>query len=256
MGDLSVSAAVNDHLVLEQCLAASPDIKNGALPLTVYEGFRTSGAAYNKALTESDGRWLLLAHQDVYLPSGFSQRVHQCLAELTVADPDWAVAGLVGATNERVVKGHIWCSGNQKIIGDGQGLPAKVDTIDELAIIIRTDAGLQFDEALPSFHLYGADIVLQAAKAGRTTWVIDSPVVHHSKPVIDLGGGYADAYRYMQRKWADSLPVFNLCCPITASPLTRWVNDLRIRAKNRGTRKRREPLGEPAEIAKRLGFES
>ena len=253
---IAVAAAVNSQQVLDQCLAHSPDIASGKVPLRTYEGYQVAALAYNKALAECDAEWLVLAHQDVYLPKGFIERAVEALTHLTETAPDWAVAGLVGATNDRHVHGRIWCSGNGWEIGDGESLPARVITLDELVLIVRTNAGLQFDAQLPGFHMYGADIVLQAEAQGRTAWAIDAPVVHHSKPVVNLGGDYARASRYMRKKWASRLPVYNLCCPITAIPMTLWVNDLRVRWKNRGRTVRRDAQGDPAEIARRLGYET
>ena len=253
---LAVGAAVNDRTTLADCLARSPDIVSGAISLKTYEGFATAGAAYNRAIDECEAEWLLLAHQDVYLPAGFAARIMAALDDLTLNAPDWAVAGVIGATAAGAVVGRAWCSGNDRVIGDGAGLPAAAATLDELIIILRTGAGVRFDPELPSFHLYATDIVLMAKKASRTTWVVDAPVVHHSRPVVNLGGGYADAWHYMRRKWRAELPIVNLVCPITQFPFALWEKDIRIRIANRGRSVRAEAVGDPVEIAQRLGFEA
>jgi Glycosyltransferase like family len=251
---LAIAAAVNDHATLAQCLARSPDIANGTLMLKTYEGFSTAGIAYNQALDESTAEYLLFAHQDVYLPGGFARRMVAALDQLSTIAPDWAIAGVVGARHGEVI-GKVWCSGNNRVIGEGQSLPARANTLDELIIIVRRSSGLRFDEVLPSFHLYAADIILTAAAAGQTTWVVDVPVVHHSRPVVNLGGGYKEAWNYMRRKWRANLPIENLVCTITASPFSLWEKDLRLRVRHRGRSARAEAVGDPVEIAKRLGFE-
>jgi hypothetical protein len=253
---IAVAAAVNDRAILADCLARSPDILEAKLSLKTYEGFATAGTAYNKALDECDAPWLLLAHQDVYLPTGFAARINATLDQLSQTTPEWAVAGVVGGTNSGAVIGKVWCSGNSRLIEGTADLPARAATLDELIIIIRRDSGLHFDEKLPSFHLYAADIILTAQAAGRSTWVVDAPVVHHSRPVVNLGGGYAQAWNYMRHKWRAQLPVPNLVCPITQSRLTLWEKDLRIRFANRGRSARGDAPGDPVEIAKRLGFEA
>ena len=251
---LDVAAAVNDQAILAQCLARSPDIASGALTLRCYEGYATAGLAYNAAIDGSDAEWLMLAHQDVYLPTGFAAAITAALDDLTHVAPDWGVAGVVGATALGGVVGQVWCSGNARLIGDRDGLPAPAATLDELIIIIRKSTGLRFDEALPSFHLYAADMILEAKKAGHSTWVVDAPVVHHSRPVLNLGGGYAKAWHYMRRKWASELPIVNLVCAIRRSPFTLWEKDLRIRLTHRGRKDRGDASGDPVEIAERLGF--
>lgn len=253
---LAVAAAVNDRMILADCLARSPDIATASLGLKVYEGFETAGLAYNQALDDCDRDWLLLAHQDVYLPTGFAARAIAALDALTSIAPDWAVAGVIGGDGAGDVVGKVWCSGNQRLISGRTSLPARAKTLDELIIIMRPASGLRFDPALPSFHLYAADIILAAEAGGQSCWVIDAPVVHHSRPVVNLGGGYAKAWHYMRRKWQARLPVPNLVCPITRSPLTLWEKDLRIRFANRGRRDRGDAPGDPVEIARRLGFEA
>jgi hypothetical protein len=253
---IAVAAAVNDRAILADCLARSPDIAAGTLSLKTYEGFATAGIAYNQALDECTAPWLLFAHQDVYLPTGFAARIVEALDQLNQTEPDWAVAGVVGGAANGDVIGKVWCSGNSRLIGEGIGLPARAATLDELIIIIRCDSGLRFDPDLPSFHLYAADIILIAQASARSTWVLDAPVVHHSRPVINLGGGYAEAWNYLRHKWRAELPIPNLVCPITGSRLTLWSKDLRIRLAHRGRTERGEAPGDPIEIARRLGFES
>lgn len=253
---ISVAAAVNDRAILADCLARSPDIASGMLSLKSYEGYKTAGTAYNQALDDCETPWLLLAHQDVYLPRDFAARIMQALDALSQTAPDWAVAGVVGGTVSGAVLGKVWCSGNGRLIRGEATLPARAATLDELIIIIRRDSGLRFDAQLPSFHLYAADIILMAEAAGHSSWVVDAPVVHHSRPVINLGGGYAQAWHYMRHKWRAQLPIPNLVCPITRSPLALWEKDLRIRFANRGRSDRGDAPGDPVEIARRLGFEA
>lgn len=253
----AAAAAVNDPAVLHQCLSASPDIASGALSLRTYEGFRSAASAYNRALEETEAEILILVHQDVYLPCGFVAKLETAVLELDEIGPDWGVAGVVGADREGVLYGKVWSTGVSAIIGGEGTLPAQAETLDEVTLLIKTSTGLRFDEHLPGFNLYAADIVQIARGVGLTAWVIDAPAVHHSRPVTKLGGGYMEAWYYMRRKWRDRLPIPNLVCPITLSPLTVIFKDIRIRIKHRG-RGRRGRLApeEPATIAARLGFDA
>lgn len=251
---LAVAAAVNDRAVLDQCLASSPDIKAGAIALRTYEGYSSASIAYNKALEECDAEILIFAHQDVYLPSQFAAKVDKALGELDRVQPEWAVAGVVGVDSDDALHGRSWSTGLRAVIGSNSSLPAPVETLDEMVLILRTSSGLRFDEQLPGFHLYAADIIQMAASAGRSTWVIDAPAIHHSRPVLSLGGSYTEAWRYMRRKWRDRLPIPNLVCPLTRSRWTLWRNHLRIRLKYRRHKERRPPPMDPALIAERLGY--
>ena len=108
----AAAAAVNDHAVLRQCLSASPDIAAGSLPLRTYEGFRSASAAYNRALDEAEADFLILVHQDVYLPRFYLDRLDVALRRLDEIAPDWAVAGVVGADSEGVLHGRVWSTGS------------------------------------------------------------------------------------------------------------------------------------------------
>lgn len=251
----AAAAAINDRDVLGRCLAASPDIVSGAIPLATYEGYRTAGSAYNAALEHSPAPVLILVHQDVYLPAGFAEKLDKALRMLNEHDPRWAVAGVVGCHPDGHVVGHTWCSGNDRVIGTPENLPQPVASLDELLLVIRIDAHLRFDPKLPSFHLYATDIVQTALRAGRTSYAIDVPVIHHSRPIADLGAAYRQAYRYMQRKWRNALPIPNPVFYINQSILPLLVRDLKKRIRNRGRARPPAPTGDPAEIARRLGFE-
>lgn len=251
----AAAAAVNDDGILAQCLSRSPDIVSGALSLKTYRNYRTAGEAYNQGMDHANADYVIFAHQDVFLPQGSLERLTHAIDELNISAPDWAVAGVIGLDGTGALRGETWCSGNDRVIGDGTALPAVAVALDELLIIVRRASGIRFDPNLPSFHLYAADIILTAEAAGKSSWVIHLPVVHHSRPVVNLGGGYADAWHYMRRKWRAQLPVQNLVCPITASPFTLWIKDFRVRVRNGWRDSRGDAPGDPVQIAERLRYQ-
>jgi hypothetical protein len=252
---IDAAAAVNNTDVLANCLARSPDVASGALTLRTYEGYRTAGAAYNQALAESAADVLVLAHQDVYLPSGFLAGAREQVRRLDALDPDWALAGVTGLDAQGTFHGRTWSTGLGQLLGEAPAAPVAVETVDEMLLFVRRGSGLQFDADLPGFHLYAADAIQIAKAHGRRSYVIDAPAIHHSRAVVALDGGYRKAYRYMQRKWRAQLPIPNLVCPITRSPLTLILRDARIRRRHRGKPRPAEPRDDPSAIAQRLGFE-
>jgi len=251
----AIAAAVNDRDVLDRCLRASPDVREGGIPVAVYEGYKSAGAAYNAALDEAAGEILILAHQDVYLPRNFIALLGAKLAELDALDPDWAVVGLMGSMDDGQRVGSSWSSGLAGVMFAPGTLPARVQSLDEMLIVVKVAAGLRFDPALPSFHLYGTDIVQSARKAGRSAYVVDAPVIHHSRPLVELGGGYRSAYRYMQHKWRANLPIANPVCKIQRSILPLLYLDWKIRFRKRGQKRTGNPTEDPSEIARRVGYE-
>jgi hypothetical protein len=250
-----IAAAVNDHAVLELCLNRSPAIVSGEAKLRLYEGFATAGSAYNQALADSAAPYLVLVHQDIYLPRNFIANVQGQIERLNQIDPNWAVAGAIGATAAGDVVGQTWSSGLRQIVGEKTEQPVAVEALDEMLLIIRRAAGVAFDPDVPSFHLYGTDIIQTAKARGMKSYVIDVPVIHHSRPTVDLRGGYRVAYGYLQRKWRGFLPIQNLICPIYPTMIPFWICNARMLKRVRGDTTRREPEGDPVEIARQLGLE-
>lgn len=253
---LRLVAAVNDPAVLANCLARSPDVATGRLTLTAYENRSSATAAYNEAIADvPDDSILILAHQDVYLPAGWADRLEAMLADLAQVDPGWAVAGLVGKTREDVFVGHVWSTGmDMELVGD-RPLPVRVACLDELVLVLRVDSGLRFDPALPGFHLYGVDIVQAALRAGRGAWAIDAPVVHHDKPIPSLDPSYRAAWRHEKRAWRAVLPIPTLIVPLDRQPFRLIRGDIQLRRGLGGGRTRAAPTSDPKAIARRLGWE-
>lgn len=252
----SIAAAVNDDLVLKHNLLSSPDLVRGQISLRTYKGQPCAGLAYNTALEEASSDLIAFLHQDVYLPSGWSERVLYIAHKLDQMDPDWAVLGIFGKSESADHVGRVWSTGLGKELNHACSEPVRTISVDELAIILKVSSGLTFDPNLPSFHLFGTDIVQTARSRGLGAYVADLPVIHNSRPVTSLGGGYARAYRHMQKKWHDRLPLDTLVVPIRASTMTLWKAQARFMWKRR-FRNDRGSASElnPAEIARSLGYE-
>jgi hypothetical protein len=251
-----IAAAVNDRVILENCLGRSPDIRSGEVELVIYEGCPSASKAYNRALDDAGEAIVVLAHQDVYLPRGFIERLYLQLARVEETDPDWAVLVSFGLDHRGRPAGRVWSTSWGRVF-EGEGpLPSKVITGDELLLIVRGDGKMRFDEELPGFHLYCSDMILEGEKRKRSSYAVDLPVIHHERGVDYVRSDYRAAYRYMARKWHDRLPLPNLCVPLSANPLVYWKKywTMRINAM-RGKLTIGVPTSNPAEIAKRLGFE-
>jgi len=142
------------------------------------------------------------------------------------------------------------------MVGAAIEKPQKVESFDELVLVVRQDAGLQFDDNLPGYHLYGTDIAQTALAAGRTAYAFDGPVIHNSMPIRRLDRSYRRAYDYMRGKWAGKLPILTSVMPLTpwGWPLKKhWMKTM-LKARFRSCRLGvRHPA--PQELARELGFE-
>ena len=75
-----------------------------------------------------------------------------------------------------------WVEDRGRVLSEGPGLPAPIATLDELLLVVRKDAPLRFDPEL-GFHLYGADLCLQARECGLAVVALGAPCRHNSQSV-------------------------------------------------------------------------
>jgi len=159
---ISFVCATNDDEVLNDNLLASEVVKRNEVILQ--RGYKNIPQAYNEA--KPKGELVVYIHQDVWLPPDWK------IPEMK----DWDVLGVAGVIKngeykDRIKKG--WVRDRGKDWGSPEGLPARVDTLDELLLITKGD--IKFDENL-KFHFYGADICL-----GRRAYAINAYCHHNSK---------------------------------------------------------------------------
>lgn len=209
--------AVNNESTLRQCLLASPCVVR-AQQVLVLRGAKSAGIAYNEGLALAASEICVFAHQDVYLPEAWDEKLKVCLETLEAADSNWAVLGVFGirrATQEPV--GHVYCTGLGRALGRPFGNPVEAGTLDELVLVLRRSASVRFDEQLPGFHLYGTDICLTAQERGLKCYVIQAFCIHNTEGRIFLPVAFWKAFLYMRRKWWSRLPVRTPCVRITRS---------------------------------------
>src|SRR5262249_30129449 len=92
-----------------------------------------------------------------------------------------------------------WVRDRRRGASGGPGLPAAVATLDELLLIVPRDSPLRFDPEL-GFHLYGADLCLQARECGLAVVALGAPCRHISRGV-GLPGAFFASAGVFARKW-------------------------------------------------------
>src|SRR5271155_2139503 len=95
---------------------------------------------------------------------------------------------------------------------EGPEPPSQVATLDELVLVVRRDSGLRFDPAL-GFHLYGADICLQAREQGLAVVALGA-LCHHNSRSVGLPKEFYGSAAVFARKWSHRLPVATPCVVI------------------------------------------
>jgi hypothetical protein len=213
---LSFVACVSDDEVLRSNLLASPCLGTGSgHEVILVKNCPSAADGLNLGLARSSGEWVIALHQDVFLPDGWDRRLALQLREAERRFGPVGVAGVYGVGPARELSvslaaeriGRVLNRG--RLLRDGPDLPALAATLDELLLIVRRDTPLRFDPAL-GFHLYGADICLQAAEVGLPVVVIDA-VCHHNSRSVGLPKAFYQSAQIFARKWAHRLPVATPC---------------------------------------------
>ena len=117
---------------------------------------------------------VIYLHQDVFLPQGWDRLI---VRQYQMAQRQFGPIGVAGVygVGEVVtsdISGRLfgterigWVVDRGRVLSEGPGLPAPVATLDELLLIVPRNTSLRVDPAL-GFHLYGADLCLQARERG------------------------------------------------------------------------------------------
>jgi len=241
----TVATLVNDEV---QYLAMLSSFRVGGFTEPEVEFLAARGAtsafeALNALLAVARGETVVLCHQDVRLLADDRDTLDRRLAELDDLDPHWALAGNAGGTAPgRLAMSITDPHGSRRRIGP---LPARVMSLDENFIVVRTAAGLRFSRDITGFHLYGADICLVADVLGWSAWVIDFHLEHLSPGRKDAS--FAEAERRFRTKWSRALRPrwMQTTCTLlrlSGNPFGRalgWLQERPVRGVVR--RLRREP---------------
>lgn len=217
---LTFVLAVNNEELFRNCFLRSPDLDLG-VDIVVQKGFSSAALAYNSGIQRAKNDTVVLVHQDVYLPEGWMGRVQRTIELITLQDPNWGVLGVWGVQKDGGRAGYVYW---QAPYGDHFEGGIEVATLDELLLIVRRSSGLLFDDALGGFHMYGADICLEARRRGMKCYAISALCIHNATGYKVLPMQFWNAYMFMRRKWKKYLPLKTTCIEITrwCWPMIRW----------------------------------
>jgi glycosyltransferase involved in cell wall biosynthesis len=249
--------AVNSRKVFEDNFLASPCLaRSKGYQILVQENFSSAAKAYNEAIDRASNDLIVFCHQDIILPELWLSQLQHALDSLALSDPNWGVLGSYGKTQDGQGWGHVYSSGRD-VIGEPLQFPVAVQTLDEIVLILRKSSGLRFDDSLPHFHFYGADICLRAAKMGMQSYAISVFCIHNTTQPLVLPEEFYECCRHIKRIWGACLPIQTTCIRLTKFNLHIYVRRVReaylryIRRKEVGgtrTRHSQRLIEELAEI--------
>jgi hypothetical protein len=157
-----------------------------------------------KLVSDLSEPFFVLCHQDLRLDQGHGiDDLIAAIRDLEERDARWAIAGNAGGTRAlRVVRSLTDPHGD----ASDDELPARVHSLDENFLVIRTGTGLRCSSQLSGFHLYGTDLCLNALDQDRQPYVIDFRVRHLSRGTRDTD--YVTARDRLVAHWS---PRFTAC---------------------------------------------
>jgi hypothetical protein len=209
-------ACVSDEELLDANLLASPWLAPGSShEVILVRNARSAAEGLNLGIKRAAGDLIVCVHQDVFLPNGWDD---QLIRQVEVAEREFGPIGVAGVygvgpatpQNEGLAArriGRVFDRG--RWLDEGTPLPAPAAALDELLFVLRRDAPLEIDADL-GFHLYGADLCLQAAERELAVVVIDAPC-HHNSRSVGLPREFFASAEVIARKWQHRLPVATPC---------------------------------------------
>ena len=160
----------------------------------------------------------MFVHQDVFLPVGWDRCLANQLREAEERFGPIGVAGVYGVgevitpaiASQPLAAPRIgWVVDRGRELRDGPELPAAGRDSRRAAAGRAARFGLRFDPAL-GFHLYGADICLQADEQGLAVVALGA-LCHHNSRSVGLPEAFFASAEVFARKWSHRLPVATPC---------------------------------------------
>jgi len=211
----------------------------------------------------TDIRYPILCHQDLLADLGAGAgELGSALQYLDRVAPDWAVAGVAGIMRSgRLIRRLVDDHGGWT----GEPLPLPVVALDEVFLVLNPRNTPRCSPSGSGFHLYGADVCLNALSAGNGAYVIDFPVTHvgRGRRSRDYMDTYWDKYEQAGAAFGDSwnprvtfryvitpsdtvfLSRFRLLRRVFGGPVLSWVARCRAEFDGSGLRWFDRTLAQP-----------
>jgi SAM-dependent methyltransferase len=223
---LTFVACVNDDAQLEANLLSSPCLRAPSPhQVLLFRDRATAADGLNAGIAQAVNDLVVLVHQDVYLPEGWPARLVGQWQRAAGQGRPVGVAGVFGLTDELAERGRRGrVVDREHLLASDAPLPADVDVIDELVMVVPRETTLRLDPSL-AWHLYGLDLCLSARAHGERVVVLDALCFHNSQTEV-TPPEYQLSEDVIARKWPERLPIRALCSVIGSDSTDRQLAEL------------------------------
>ena len=223
----SVLCATNNPLQYQNNLAVSPDLLDPTSDHQILSITRAPNIAmaFEQGVKYAKHKWLVLAHQDVYLPQGWFADVQQAwqAAEAKLGQPIGVagVAGMVKRNSGDFIPAGC-CMDRIYTFNHAQAqLPLQAHSLDELVLVYRTDRFIPELNPAYGFHYYATESVFKAEDAGFIGAILPVPCLHNTSR-YDSTVSDADVRQkslLFRQEWQQRLPIRTTIAHMTHTDL-------------------------------------
>lgn len=182
--------------------------------------YKSCAEGLNVGLDLVESKFTILCHQDLRVEKDWLSKIYRSIKDLE--KHNWGVLGMAGAsltqhsdfgtmylTNEYRDEGKC-----HEVFSKQFGDIAKVQCLDELCLVVRSNVSIRFDErTCDHYHWYGVDFCLQYIKNGFENFAINAPCNHLSDGYSNLKieshkKEYLNGAKKIYNKWKPYFPQF------------------------------------------------
>lgn len=197
---ISVVTLVNKPHIYDHCVRKS--LKGEGMEFVPIFNPVSAAKGLNEGIRKSSHNIIVMCHQDVLFSVEWHKKMLRQLQ--LIGDKNFGVVGTYGiniAGTDGV--GNVISGRRMLLRGD---LPALASYLDEHLLVIRRNSGLRFDESLGGFHMYGADLCLQAYMKDMSCYAINARVRHVSDNTGKNNPALAESVKWFVNKWQGRSP--------------------------------------------------
>lgn len=214
----SVIVPVNRGWQYELNLGRSPGLQEVGAEVICVQGADSAAAAYASGAARAKHAWRVMAHQDVYFPTGSGFALAAQLGALEQAGRTDQPVGFAGLELDPAARGAMRYAG---MVVDRRslfwhGATEAAVSIDELAVALHRDSPLTIDPAL-GWHLWATDLCLQAEQRARRPagCILEVPLFHNSVGDYVLPTEFHDSAQHLLQKYPHRERIPTLCGELT-----------------------------------------